>query len=46
MNYKEYQLVLKSLKSNGFDVQVKLNSKLKILQEEYAWWSSQNLYSN
>lgn len=35
MNYKELQNALKNLRSNGSDVQVKLNAKLEVLQAEY-----------
>lgn len=34
-NYKELQNALKNLKNAGYDVQVKLNSKLEILKAEY-----------
>lgn len=35
MNYKEYQNALKNLRNTGYDVLVKLNSKLEILKAEY-----------
>ncbi len=35
MNYKDYQNALKNLRNDGYDVQVKLNSKLEVLKVEY-----------
>ncbi len=34
MNYKELQTELKDLRNNGFELQVKLNSKKEVLEAE------------